>query len=233
MLSRKNYILLGTQAFVAIGLLSGCIVTETTSGSANTGGSATTVTVGAGGESGEGGAGVGGSGGTGGAACVREAGEGVVADCDKLNITPPSHGGASKLCGDAFDQDPRATGSARAASSSSPTARRARLVKCLATIGVQDACNQPPLDACIDKMYDALCASAAIKAACADIKTSCGADAFDDVQCAKDLNPLSDAGVMQFGKCMNDADPTLNCQGRTTAATARCSRTSSLIMASG
>ncbi len=212
MLSRKNYILLGTQAFVAIGLLSGCVITEATSGSANTGGSATTVTVGAGGETGEGGAGVGGSGGTGGAACVGETGEGVVTDCNKLNITPESHGGASKLCGDAFDQDPPGYGLCTRGFELFTAGAASELVKCLATIGVQDACNVPPLDACIDKMYDALCVSADIKAACADIKSSCLADPLDDVQCAKDLNPLSQDGVMQFGKCMNDADATLNCQ---------------------
>ncbi len=210
MLSRKNYILLGTQAFVAIGLLSGCVITETPSGSANTGGSATTVTVGAGGETGEGGAGVGGSGG---AACVGETGEGVVADCDKLNITPPSHGGASKLCGDAFDQDPPGYGLCTRGFELFTAGASSELVKCLATIGVQDACNLPPLDACIDTMYDALCESADIKAACADIKDSCAGDPLDDVQCAKDLNPLSEDGVIQFGKCMNDADPNLNCQG--------------------
>lgn len=217
MLSRKNYILLGTQAFVAIGLLSGCIISETTTGSANTGGSATTVTVGAGGETGQGGAGVGGgttgTTGAGGTACVGETGAGVVADCDKLNITPPSHGGASKLCGDAFDQDPPGYGLCTRGFEIFTAGASTVLVKCLATIGVQDACKEPPLDTCIDTMYDALCESADIKAACGDIKTSCAADAFDDVQCAKDLNPLSETGVMQFGKCMNDADPALNCQG--------------------
>jgi hypothetical protein len=211
MLSRKNYILLGTQAFVAIGLLSGCIVTETTSGSANTGGRAT-VTVGVGGESGEGGAGVGGSGGFGGGGCVGETGDSVVADCDKLNITPPSHGGGSKLCGDAFDQEPPGYGLCTLGFQIFTAGASSVLVPCLATIGVQDACNQPPLDACIDEMYNALCASEAIATACGDIKTSCGADPLDAVQCAKDLNPLSETGVMVFGKCMNDADPNLNCQ---------------------
>lgn len=214
MLSRKNYILLGSQAAIAIGLLSGCVITETTSGSSNTGGTNPSTTVGVGGESAEGGAGGGGGGttGTGGSTCVGEDGENVVSDCNKLNITPPSQGGGSKLCGPNFDENPPGYQLCTRGFEIFTAGASSVLVKCLATIGVQDACNQPPLDACIDTMYDALCVSEAIKTACGDIKESCGADPLDAVQCGKDLNPLSETGVMMFGKCMNDADPTLNCQ---------------------
>ena len=194
--------------------------TSTTTGAGGQGGGgATTVTSTATGNGGSGG--VGGQGGastaatstsTGGVMCVGETGTGVIADCDQLNITPPSHGGPSKLCGDAFDKDPPGYGLCTRGFGIFTTGAASSLVQCLATIGVQDACNLPPLDACIDTMYAALCESAAIKADCGDIKASCGADPLDAVQCAKDLIPLNEAGVMQFGKCMNDADPSLLCQ---------------------
>jgi hypothetical protein len=243
MLSRKTYNSLGVQALVAIGLLSGCVITETTTtGTTGAGGSPSTTSVGTGGEGGRGGAGVGGgttstsstsssstsssttttsstttsstsSTGTGGGMCVGETGTGVVDDCDDLNITPPSHGGgASAICGPNFDQEPPGYGLCTHGFAIFNTGAATTLVKCLATIGVQDSCKEAPLVACIDKMYDSACEIPAIKDACADIKASCVASPFDDVQCAEDLNPLSEAGVMKFGDCMNSADMMLTCQ---------------------
>lgn len=223
MLSRKNYVLLGVQAFAAIGLLSGCFINSTPTGTTGAGGSILTTSVGTGGEGttgvgGEGGGGVGGgttgtSTGTGGGTCVGETGKGVVADCDDLNITPPSHGGgASATCGPKQDEEPPGYGLCTRGFEIFNTGAASTLLNCLATIGVQDRCKDALLDACIDKMYDSACEIPAIKAACGDIKTSCMNDPFDAVQCGKDLNPLSEAGVMEFGDCMNNADPTLNCQ---------------------
>jgi hypothetical protein len=210
---------------VAIGLLSGCVITEsTTTGTTGAGGSSptTTTSVGTGGEGGEGGGGVGGgttttttttSTGTGGGMCVGETGTGVVADCDDLNITPPSHGGgASAICGPNLNEEPPGYGLCTRGFEIFNTGAATTLVECLATIGVQDSCKEAPLLACIDKMYDAECEIPAIKVSCGDIKDSCKDDPFDAVQCAKDLNPLSEAGMMQFGTCMNNADSTLNCQ---------------------
>ena len=226
MLSRKNYVLLGVQAFAALGLLSGCFVTSTPTGTSGAGGSTLTTSVGTGGEAstgvgGEGGAGVGGgtttatttSTSTGGGVCVGETGAGVVGDCDHLNITPPSHGGgASAICGAGLNEEPPGYGLCTRGFKIFNTGAATTLVDCLATIGVQDSCKDAPLLACIDKMYDSECEIPAIKESCGDIKTSCGTDPFDAVQCAKDLNPLSEAGVKDFGDCMNNADPALNCQ---------------------
>lgn len=222
MLSRKNYNLFGVQAFVAIGLLSGCVVTSTPTGTTGTGGSTPTTTVGTGGESGEGGAGVGGgatttttttSTGTGGDVCVGETGSGVIDDCDHLNITPPSHGGgASAICGPGLNEEPPGYGLCTRGFKIFNTGAATTLVDCLATIGVQDSCKDAPLLACIDKMYDSECVIPAIKVACGDIKTSCAASPFDEIQCTKDLNPLSEDGVIEFGNCMNNADPGLSCQ---------------------
>ena len=223
MLSRNYSISLGVQAFMAVGLLSGCFIQQSpTSGTTGAGGSPSTTSVGTGGGGGEGGGGVGGgttttttttSTGTGGVMCVGETGTGVVAQCDKMNITPPSHGGgASAICGPNLNKEPPGYGLCTRGFEIFNTGAATTLVDCLSTIGVQDSCKEAPLLACIDKMYDLECEILAIKVACGDIKDSCKDDPFDAVQCGKDLNPLSETGVKQFGTCMNNADPTLNCQ---------------------
>lgn len=220
MLVRKNYVFLGIQAFVATGLLAGCVITESPTGSTGAGGTmttATTTTTATTGTGGEGGSGVGGgtttSTGTGGVACVGETGKGVVADCDNLNITPESHGGgASPICGPNLDEEPPGyVVCTRGFTLFNPGAATT-LVECLATIGVESACKSDPLQACVDKMFADECVIPAITTTCDSIKTQCGADPFDAVQCGKDLNPFSDAGVMEISTCFNKVDPTISCQ---------------------
>jgi hypothetical protein len=220
MLARKNYILLGVQAFVAIGLLSGCIINETTTGAAGTGGTSATTTTGTTattGTGGDGGSGVGGgttsTTGTGGSACIGETGKGVLADCDGLNITPVSHGGAAhSSCGATLDQDPPGYGLCTRGFTLFNPGAATTLVECLATIGVQDECNTEPLQVCIDKMFKEECDIASIATACEGIKSTCGADPFDAAKCAVDLNPFSDAGLNELSDCINATDPAVSCQ---------------------
>lgn len=202
MLVRKDYGFLGFQALVAIGLLGGCVVQST--GSTGTGGTdvKTTVTVG-----------VGGAGGAGGGDCVGETGTAVIADCDHLNITPPSHGGgATASCGATLDQEPPGYGLCTLSFTLFNPGATTTLVECLKTIGVESRCKEEPLQACIDKAYEAECPIAAVQTDCDGIKTTCGTDPFDAVQCAKDLNILSDEGLMKLSDCINTADPALTCQ---------------------
>src|SRR4051794_22476450 len=108
MLARNSLGFNGFKVLVAAGLLSGCVVTETTGSGPTTGGA----TTGAGGEGGQTTATTATTSsattaGTGGAACVGETGKAVVADCDALNITPSNHGGGAAIdCGDNLDQEP-------------------------------------------------------------------------------------------------------------------------------
>ncbi len=220
MLARKNYIFLGVQAFIAIGLLAGCVVTSSPTGSGGSGGSsgvttghgAATATTGGDGGSGGGGVGGGTSGtsGTGGAACVGETGAAVIADCEKLNIAPAS--GASSSCGVAMNEAPPGYGLCKRGFEIFNPGATTSLVDCLATIGVQDECHLPPLQVCVDKTFADECVIASIGTSCDGIKTTCGADPFDAATCAKDLNPFSDAGLAEMSACINKMDPAVACQ---------------------
>jgi hypothetical protein len=217
MLARKNFILLGTQAFIAIGLLSGCVITSTPTGSGGSSGVTTGTTSGSGDVGGSGG-GVGattaattGTGtGTGGGACIGEKGAAVIADCEKLNIAPAS--GASSSCGPNLNEAPPGYGLCKRGFEIFNAGATTTLVDCLATIGVQDECNTPPLQACVDKTFADECVVDSIGTACDGIKTTCGADPFDAVACAKDLNPFSDMGLTEVETCINMTDPAVACQ---------------------
>lgn len=219
MLARKNYIFLGFQASVAIGLLSGCVINGTSTGSGGTSGgettsapsatSATAATSGGGGEGGSGSVSASTSG-TGGTACVGETGTSVIADCEKLNIAPAS--GASSSCGMNLDEPPPGYGLCKRGFDLFNPGATSTLVECLATIGVQDECKTDPLQACIDKMFADECVIPSIATSCDSIKTTCGADPFDAAKCATDLNPFSDAGLTELSTCINKADPALTCQ---------------------
>ncbi|MEP7122278.1 MAG: hypothetical protein ABJE95_15260 [Byssovorax sp.] len=215
MLARKNYIFLSTQAFIAIGLLAGCVVTTGPTGSGGgssdtTGHTAATTTSSAG----TGGSGVGGGAtsgtGTGGGACVGETGTAVIADCEKLNIAPAS--GASSSCGPNLDEAPPGYGLCKRGFDLFNPGANSNLVDCLATIGVQDECNIPPLQACVDKTFKEECVIATIGTSCDGIKTTCGADPFDSAKCATDLNPFSDKGLAEMEMCINMTDPAVACQ---------------------
>lgn len=210
MLSRKNYIFLGVQASVAIGLLAGCVVTTGPTGS---GGStettstttATTTTVGSGGSTS-----ATTTSGTGGSGCVGEDGKAVVADCELLNIAPAS--GASSSCGPNLNEPPPGYGLCKRAFDLFNPGAASNLVACLGTIGVQDECKTDPLQACVDSMFKQECVIATIATSCDGIKTTCGADPFDAAKCATDLNPFSDMGLTELSDCINKTDPAISCQ---------------------
>jgi len=85
---------------------------------------------------------------------------------------------------------------------------------CLATIGVGFACDLEPAQTCLDSTIAATCDDAAIAEACTSIQTDCGNE-IDQVQCATELRPFSNAGLADLATCMTDtgnADPTLSCQ---------------------
>ena len=212
MLARKNYIFLGLQTFAAIGLLSGCIITTETTGTTGAGGSSSVTTAAA--TTGTEGVGVGGgTTGTGGAACVGKTGDGLLIDCDDLNITPVSHGGAAaSKCGPNVNEEPPGYGLCTRGFTIFNQGAATTLVKCLATIGVQDECKTDPLQVCVDQVYADQCEVVSIKESCEGFKTACGTDPFDAAQCAKDLNPFSDAGTKEIADCMNTAAPALTCQ---------------------
>lgn len=217
MLSRKNYIFLGVQASVAIGLLSGCVITESPTGSGGTSETtststgtttATTTTTGSGGSGGAGGGGS--TSGTGGSACVGEDGKAAVSDCELLNIAPAA--GASSSCGPNLNEAPPGYGLCKRGFDLFNPGAVSNLVSCLGKIGVQDECKTDPLQACVDNMFAQECVIASIATSCGEIKTACGADPFDAGKCATDLNPFSDAGLKELSDCINAADPALNCQ---------------------
>ena len=217
MLSRKNYIFLGFQASIAIGLLSGCVVTSSPTGSGGTTettttatGTATTTTAGSGGSGGVGGSTSSTGTGTGGGTCVGETGAAVLADCETLNIAPAS--GASSSCGPNLDQAPPGYGLCKSGFELFNPGAVSNLVTCLGKIGVQEECKTDPLQACMDGMFASECVVASIATSCGEIKTTCGTDPFDVAKCATDLNPFSDTGLTQLSDCINKADPTLTCQ---------------------
>ncbi len=222
MLSTKNYVLLGFQAAVAIGLLSGCVITSSPTGGSSGGGG--------GGSGGSGGSdatvtstvgattttttGVGGgtttTSGTGGTACVGETGTAMVADCEKINIAPAA--GASSSCGPNLNEAPPGYGLCKRGFDLFNPGAATNLVSCLGKIGVQDECKTDPLQACVDGMFADECVIASIATSCGGIKMTCGNDPFDAAKCATDLNPFSDAGLTELSTCINSADPTLTCQ---------------------
>lgn len=216
MLARKDYIFLGAQAFVAIGLLAGCVVTTGPTGAG--GSTVNTSDVTAGGDTtastvvGVGGAtsATSGTTGAGGGACVGETGTAVIAECDKLNIAPAA--GASSSCGPNMDEAPPGYGLCKRGFDLFNPGATTSLVDCLATIGVQDECHTDPLQACVDKMFANECVIASIGTSCDGIKTTCGADPFDSAKCATDLNPFSDMGLAELSTCINMTDPAVPCQ---------------------
>jgi hypothetical protein len=212
MFAHKNYVFLALQALAAIGLLSGCIITDGTTGTTGAGGSSVTSATAAATTSGTD-VGVTSTTGTGGAACVGETGAGVVDDCNHLNITPVSHGGgASAICGTAFNEEPPGYNLCTRGFTIFNPGAATTLVTCLGTIGVQDECKAPPLQTCVEKMFADQCEVPSIKTSCEDFKTKCGNDPFDAAKCATELNPFSNAGTAELADCMNKADPALTCQ---------------------
>ena len=216
MLSRKNYVFLGFQAAVAVGLLSGCVITSGPTGGGGSGGfsettvtstvAATTTTTGVGGGTTTGTT----TTGTGGTGCVGETGTAVIADCEKINIAPAA--GASSSCGPNMNEAPPGYGLCKTSFDLFNPGAVSDLVACLAKIGVEAECKTDPLQTCMNTMFADECVIPSIATSCGEIKTTCGNDPFDTAKCAEDLNPFSDAGLTALSTCINNADKTLNCQ---------------------
>ena len=196
-------------------LLGACIIKSTTStDDTHTTTTHNTTSQGAGGS-----VPTGGSGGTGGeistggnASCVDATGTGVaVSACDDMNITPPPQG-QSMLCGQNFDQPPPGYLVCQRGFSIYTAGQAEDLQACLAQIGVQDACTDELVIACVDQMYNAACTQQDVIDFCNGIATSCNPDPFDAGTCASDLNPFGQAGLSDITDCINNADPGLTCQ---------------------
>ncbi|MGK4001292.1 hypothetical protein WMF31_01605 [Sorangium sp. So ce1036] len=166
-----------------------------------------------GGYDGEGGqGGDGGQGGEGGqdGACVPEwDGDLTVEACDELNISPAQ--GATRQCGDTRDEDPIGYRLCTRGFAIFGPGHAADLVDCLSDIGVQDACDQAPAEACLNRMYANACTGQAA-ATCDAIVVGCNSQPFDVDQCERQLNPLSDAGVDELVGCINETDLNVSCQ---------------------
>jgi hypothetical protein len=225
MLARKFGVFFGLVAFTGAAALEACVITEGPTGSTGSGGAtsaattdaattgtgSTTATTGVGGGTATTAATTGT--GTGGSACIGDMGKGVVGDCDKMNITPSSHGGgAASICGMNLDEDPPGYGLCTRGFTIFTTGAATDLQTCLAAIGVQDECKTDPLQVCVDTMFKDACISADIQTSCDGIKTTCGTDPFDSAKCAKDMNPFSNAGLMEVETCINMTDPSVACQ---------------------
>ncbi|MBI4703844.1 MAG: hypothetical protein HY744_22265 [Deltaproteobacteria bacterium] len=215
---------IATLAGSTLVLCAGCIIkssttneepqkTTSTSSSSTSSGSGAAGAGGAGeGGAAQGGAGQGGGGG--GPTCVSETGAGKTDAelCDSMNITPPAHGGGSKLCGPNFDQDPVGHAVCHAYHGIYAAGPWEHLAACLAEIGVQDACDDKPVLDCVSDMYATACQRPAIKEACEDWAKACADDPFDVDKCATDLNPFSDSGLGELTDCINSAAEGLSCQ---------------------
>ncbi len=157
-----------------------------------------------GGEGGQGGAGGdGGEGGQGGSGACIEAEDAAVAvaDCEELNIAPAQ--GATSQCGDTGDQVPFGYAVCKRAFTIYAESHVEDLLDCLSDIGVERACDDPPVNACVERMYDNACTGQSV-GDCDLIASSCGTDPFDTAKCAAQLNPISEAGYTELVECMND-----------------------------
>jgi hypothetical protein len=205
---------LGSAAMLA----GACVITSTTTNDTST--TTTHTNEGAGGSIPAGGAGgtggqisAGGAGGGGGAACVSATGTGVTtAACEDMNITPPPNGQSMLCVAPDYDQPPPGYLVCNRGFEIYTAGQAEDLQACLAQIGVQDACDEALVLACIDQMYNDGCIQADVVTYCTGIATACDPDPFDADQCAADLNPFGEAGLAELTTCFNDADPTLTCQ---------------------
>ncbi len=128
-----------------------------------------------------------------------------VTDCDKMNISPAQ--GASKICGEKQDQWPLGYDACKHGFSIFINDSASTLLYCLEKIGVQDACDDKLVQACIDQTYKNVCQDPEIGADCKDLNTNlCGAYAkagvVDEAQCTKELMPLNDTGRTDLTNCM-------------------------------
>lgn len=142
-------------------------------------------------------------------------GPGKVTDCDYLNVSPKQ--GAQK-CGPNYDQEPIGYGACKHAFEIYTTGAATNLLDCLSKIGVQNACDEEPVSACSQKMYDNICYDQQIADSCADLNKACEevykAGPLDQAQCTKELLPLNDANITALDTCIQKTleTPGITCQ---------------------
>jgi len=229
MLVRRLFSLTAAPMILAAGLLTGCVIVDGTSGTTGgqggndpttTSSSGTTGTGGEGGAAGTGGgAGVGGAGGAmgtggagGGVACAGTMGTATITDCDNMNITPATAGGAAQSCGMNFDEEPIGYRVCKKGSTIFIGGAFDVLQSCLSSIGVQYACDVAPANDCISEMYGKTCDDPYVHDICNNIQTQCGMDPFDANACAGYLLPLSNDGITALNDCLAAAPQNDPCQ---------------------
>jgi hypothetical protein len=198
---------------IVAGLLSGCIITSgsTGSGSGSGSGSGDGGGFGSGGDTTTASSSQASSGAGGGELCVSSMGEGSAADCELLNIAPsqgapeacfldklPPYG--YEICVHAYDV--YTTGAAD------------DLQLCLAEIGVEDACTDPPVavNDCVAAMYQHACDDPAIADNCESLAGTCATnETFDSIKCNEELRPLNNSALQQLLNCF-DAASQVACQ---------------------
>ncbi|WP_437738914.1 hypothetical protein [Sorangium sp. So ce1335] len=160
-----------------------------------------------GGDGGWGGEG-GGGGGQGGGACVDYAdGNLTVAACDELNISPTQ--GATSQCGDNRNEEPIGYGLCQHGFVIFAPGHAADLVDCLSDIPVQEACDEPPVQECMDRVYANACPDQA-EEICEAIEGACD-DTFETATCNAQLNPFNRSTKEALVDCMN-ADDQVTCK---------------------
>jgi hypothetical protein len=211
MLALKRHAFLALYFIVPTALVVGCVVkddvdTETPINSSSNNSSSITT-----GTGGSGGTGTGGSGGA--SSCVDDVADTVIdaARCDELAISPAQ--GATQCINEPDQEGP----GYRICNWQFQYFNEGAIefvYNCLDQIGVQNACDVEPADACIASLYDSLCANDNITQRCTAMGTDCSAngdETFDVDLCSLQLAPFSDAGVDLLITCINGADPNLNC----------------------
>jgi hypothetical protein len=215
MLTRHSYASLALYLVLPAALVGGCVVasepSDTDTDIDQTSTSASSGTSGSGGSGGS--TGQGGYGGQG--VCVGADGTGqTVAACDTLNISPTQ--GASRQCGVGLNEDPFGYVFCKRAFTLFTPGQTEDLVACLATIGVQSACDAQPVQDCVDQMYAHACTYTAISETCSQISTQCSTSTDPGINvelCIAQLNPFSSSGLQQLVDCMDPTNnPDLTCQ---------------------
>jgi hypothetical protein len=180
-----------------------------------------------GGHGGAGGAGVGGSGGAGGSGGNGGAGGGfecygpgdqepIVGICCALPTAPDDlcATGGPGLCGAGMDELPYPYEVCGFASAAFTYGAFDFLFNCLKDIPASDACVAPPVDDCAEKMFANACPTFTADEACGAISDACTAagQAFDVPSCGVTLAVFSEDSIALVGECMNEQDPSLDCQ---------------------
>ncbi|MDC3952257.1 hypothetical protein [Polyangium jinanense] len=227
MQSRSTFALVLTSFLTAAALSSGCIIVSdpnnNTGGNGGDGGAGVGASGGTGGTGGQGGTGgVGGTGGTGGTGgegggsnCVGpEDGDGSVAACDAMNITPKPEGPAAQCPGtdpngNPIEFDPPGYGTCKRGFEIYTRGAATVLQNCLSDIGVEpaNACDDQQVADCVGKMYGAACPSADAALACETISNQLciNGETFDTQGCQLETNPFNNAALQELANCISDS----------------------------